>query len=179
MAPPLLKRQKSALLNKSFESDCVPSAQALLQPKSSGEQNTTQSKASADQNVPQHQKATYEVVKKVHGSNCNHKESLPNIIRWQVIDDLRCLESRHWSSGSLAGISRCFCRCTISVSNAQCSISQNQSANTRDCKSWMLLNAISNLRYWLRPKIYIVEPEDKYHSRMVGSWGTPNCCQSW
>jgi hypothetical protein len=64
MAPPLLKRQKSALLNKSSESDRAPSAQALPQPKSSGDQNALQPKASADQNVPQHQKATFEVAKR-------------------------------------------------------------------------------------------------------------------
>jgi hypothetical protein len=64
MAPLLLKRQKSALLNKSSESDRAPSTQALPQPKSSGDQNALQPKASADQNVPQHQKATFEVVKR-------------------------------------------------------------------------------------------------------------------
>jgi hypothetical protein len=64
MAPPLLKRQKSALLNKSSESDRATSAQALPQPKSSGDQNALQPKASADQNVPQHQKATFEVAKR-------------------------------------------------------------------------------------------------------------------
>jgi len=62
--PPLLKCQKSALLNKSSESDHAPSAQALPQPKSSGDQNAPQPKASADQNVPQHQKATFEVMQK-------------------------------------------------------------------------------------------------------------------
>jgi len=64
MAPSLLKCQKSALLNKSSKSDRAPSAQALLQPKSSGDQNAPQPKASADQNVPQHQKPTCEVAKR-------------------------------------------------------------------------------------------------------------------
>jgi hypothetical protein len=64
MAPPLLKLQKSALLNKSSESDRAPSAQALPQPMSSGDQNALQPKASADQNIPQHQKATFEVAKR-------------------------------------------------------------------------------------------------------------------
>jgi len=64
MAPPLLKRQKSALINKSSESDRAPSAQALPQPKSSGDQNALQPKASADQNVRQHQKATFQVAKR-------------------------------------------------------------------------------------------------------------------
>jgi len=65
MAPPLLKRQKSALLNKFSESDRAPSRRALVLPnKSSGDQNIRQPKASSDQNVPQHQKATFEVAKR-------------------------------------------------------------------------------------------------------------------
>jgi len=68
-APPLLKCQKSALLNKLFESDHAPSAQALPQPESSGDQNAPQPKASADQNVPQHQKATFEVAKRFMEAN--------------------------------------------------------------------------------------------------------------
>jgi len=47
MAPSLLKCLKSALLNKSSESDHAPSAQAVPQPKSSGDQNVPQHKASA------------------------------------------------------------------------------------------------------------------------------------
>ena len=68
MAPPQLKRQKSAHLNKSSESDHAPSAQALPQPKSSGDQNAPQPKASADQNVPQHQKTTSEVARRFMGA---------------------------------------------------------------------------------------------------------------
>ena len=64
VAPPLLKCQKSALLNESFESDHAPSAQALPPPETSGDQSAPQPMASADQNVPQHQKATFEVVKR-------------------------------------------------------------------------------------------------------------------
>jgi len=66
MARPLLKRQKSALLNNSSESDHAPSARALVLPnKSSGDQNIPQPKASSDQNVPQHQNATFEVAKRL------------------------------------------------------------------------------------------------------------------
>jgi len=63
MAPALLKRQKSTILNKSSESDGAPSTQALPLRKSSGDQNGPQPKASADHNVPQHQQATFEVGK--------------------------------------------------------------------------------------------------------------------
>jgi hypothetical protein len=55
MAPPLLKHEKSTLLNKLSESDHAPSARMLPQPKTSGDQDALQPKASADQNVPQHQ----------------------------------------------------------------------------------------------------------------------------
>jgi hypothetical protein len=60
MAPPLLKHQKSTLLNKLSESDHPPFTQALPLRKSSGDQNVPQPKASAHQNVPQRQKATFE-----------------------------------------------------------------------------------------------------------------------
>jgi len=65
MASPLLKHQQSALLNKSSESDHAPSAQALLQLKFGGDQNAPQPKASADQNVQQHQKAMFQVAKRI------------------------------------------------------------------------------------------------------------------
>ena len=65
MTPPLLKFQKSSLLNELSESDRAPSARALvLTSKSSGDQNIPQHKPSSDQNIPQHQKATFEVVKR-------------------------------------------------------------------------------------------------------------------
>jgi hypothetical protein len=66
MAAPLLKRQKLSLLNKLSESDHTPSARALVFPNmSSGDSNCPQPKASSDQNVPQHQNATFEVAKKL------------------------------------------------------------------------------------------------------------------
>jgi len=48
MAPPLVKRQKSSLLNKLSESDHAPSARALALPN----------KSSADQNIPQPKAST-------------------------------------------------------------------------------------------------------------------------
>jgi len=61
MAPPLLKRQKSTI-NISRESDIV---QALPLPKAGGHQNVPQQKpGGGDHNVPQHQKATFEVAKR-------------------------------------------------------------------------------------------------------------------
>jgi len=65
MAPPLLKCQKSYLLNRLSESDCTPSARALVLPnKSSSDHNIPQPKASSNQNVSQHQKATFEAAKR-------------------------------------------------------------------------------------------------------------------
>jgi len=60
MAQPLLKRQKSTLLNKLSKFDHGSSTQALLLPKFSGDRNAPQLKDSPDQHVPQHQKATFE-----------------------------------------------------------------------------------------------------------------------
>jgi len=115
--------------------------------------------------------------KRVHGGNCVHEHSLANIIWWKVLDGWRSLETRHWSSGSLAAISRCCCRYAIFVSIARRSISQNWSTNTGSCKSWILFNApLSHFGYCLRLKIDIVKTENKYNSRMVDRWGTSNCC---
>ena len=65
MAPPLLKPQQSALLNKWSESDRAPSTQALPQPKSSGDQNAPEPQASGDENFPQRQKATFDLAKRL------------------------------------------------------------------------------------------------------------------
>jgi len=65
MAPPMLKSQKSTLFNRLSDSDHAPSTQALQLHNSSGDQNVSQPKASADQNIPQHQKATLEVAKRL------------------------------------------------------------------------------------------------------------------
>ena len=60
----LLKCQTSALGHNLCKCNCVPSAQALLEFKSSGDHNAPQSQASADQNVPQHQNGAFEVGKR-------------------------------------------------------------------------------------------------------------------
>jgi len=110
---------------------------------------------------------------KVHGNNCNHEDSLANIIRWQVVNGWRSVGTCHWRSGLSTGVSQCFCGYTIGLSIAQQSISHNRSANMRSCKSWILFNALlSDLQYWLPPKICIIETEDKDHSRRVGWRGT-------
>jgi len=72
---------------------------------------------------------------KVDGDHCIHKDSMANIIRWEVLYGWRSLDSSHWILGSSAGISRCSCSYTISVSIARMSITQNRSSHTRSFKS--------------------------------------------
>ena len=64
MAPPLLKCQKSTLLNQFSESDHAPSTLVLPLHKSSGDQNVSQPKISADHIIPQYRQATFEVAKR-------------------------------------------------------------------------------------------------------------------
>jgi len=55
--------QMSTLHNKSFDSEHAPPTQAIPLRMTSGAPNIPQRKASADQDVCKHQKATFEVVK--------------------------------------------------------------------------------------------------------------------
>jgi len=89
---------------------------------------------------------------KVHGSNRIHKESLANIIWWQVLDGWRGLETSYGSPKSSAGISRCSCGYTIGVGIAWCSISHNRSANMRSGECSIQFNApLSDLRILTTP----------------------------
>jgi hypothetical protein len=100
---------------------------------------------------------------------------MANIFRWQVLDGWISIKTSHSSSQLSAGISRCACKYAICMTIAQQSVSQNRSANTRSCMSWILFYPpLSYLGYWLHPKIYIVQTEHKLHSRMVGRWGRSN-----
>jgi len=77
MAPQLLKRQMSTLLNKLSESDRAPSTLALPPRKSTGDQNVPQPESTADQNIPQKQKATFEVAKRFMEANIFTKTPWP------------------------------------------------------------------------------------------------------
>jgi hypothetical protein len=78
MAAPLLKRQKSSLLNTLSESDRAPSARALVFPNmSSGDWNSPQPKARCDQNVPRHQNGTFDVAKKLMEASVFTKTPCP------------------------------------------------------------------------------------------------------
>jgi len=109
MAPTLLKCQKSALLNKSSKPDRALSAQALLQPESSGDQNTLQPKASADQNVPQYQKATFEVAKRFMEAIIFTKTPRPILSddKYSMVEEAWKLaietQDRQWVLGVLPG----------------------------------------------------------------------------
>jgi len=63
MVPPLPQRQKLTLVTKLSESYHAPSTQTLPLCKSYGDQDVEQAKASADQNIHQHQQATSKVAK--------------------------------------------------------------------------------------------------------------------
>jgi len=63
IAPPILKCQKSTLLNKLWESDCGSRTQICPLPRSSGEQNHSRPKAGGDRIVPHYQTATFEIAK--------------------------------------------------------------------------------------------------------------------
>jgi len=63
IVPPQLTHQMSTLLNKLTKSDCAPSALARPLPKTSGDGNIPQFKASCVQADRNHNQATFEVVK--------------------------------------------------------------------------------------------------------------------
>jgi hypothetical protein len=78
MSPPLFKCQMSCLLNKLSMFEHAPSARALVVPnKSSRALNIPQPKASSDQNIPQHQEATFEIAKRLMEAIVFTKNPLP------------------------------------------------------------------------------------------------------
>jgi len=86
MAPPLLKRQKSTI-NISCESDIV---QALPLPEASRDHNMPQQRPSGgDHNVPQHQKATFEIAKRSMGAIVFTKTPWPIISdeKYSMVDE--------------------------------------------------------------------------------------------
>jgi len=162
MAPPLLKCQESSLLNKLSESDCAPSAQAIVLPnKSSGDQNIPQPKASSDQNVPHHQKSTFEVAKWFMEAIVFTNNP------WPIIsDDKELMVKEDWKlaieaqdhQGALAGAPVG----TPSVCQLPGGPSLKIDLQTREAVSleFCLMLLYQTYRYWLPPKIYIVETED-------------------
>jgi len=81
MAPLLLKRQMSTLLNKLSLSDSALSTQALLLSESCREEHVQQSKASGDWNVPQHHMALFEVL------ILFMQENVFTRIEWPILSD--------------------------------------------------------------------------------------------
>jgi len=162
MAPPLLKREKSSLLNKSSESDRAPSARALVLPNnSSGYQNIPQPKSSSDQNVPQHQKATFEVAKKFIEAIIFTKTPSPilsNDKYWTAVEAWKlAIESQDHQralSGEPSG--------TPSVCQLPGGLYFRIDPQTREAVSleFCLMLLYQTDRYRLPPKIYIVETED-------------------
>jgi len=88
LAPPLLKRQKSAI-NILRESDVIP-AQALPLPKAGGDQNVPQPKAGGYRNVPQHQQTTFGVAKRFRKAIVFTKTPCPIISdeKYSMVDEV-------------------------------------------------------------------------------------------
>jgi len=93
MAPPLLKHQKSTLLNQLSKSDGAPSTQALPLPKCSGAQTIPQPTASPDRNIPQHQRGTFEVSKRCIEAIIFRKTAWPIFFgdKYSMVEDARKL----------------------------------------------------------------------------------------
>jgi hypothetical protein len=113
----------------------------------------------------------------IHEDNHIHEDSLTKLFCWQVLHGCRIFKTSRWCEVLSAGSSRWPSRDTIWVPLAEQSMSQNRSANTRSCMSWIVFKAtISDFQYWQYPKMKIVKTDDKYHLRMVGRLGMSNCC---
>ena len=170
MAPPLLNRQKSSLDNTLSESDRAPSTWALVLPnKSSGDPNIPQPKASCDQNVPQHQKATFGVAKRFMEDIIFTKTPWPILSddKYSVVEDGWKLaieaHDRQWAvAGAPLG--------TPSVCQLRSGPSLKVHPQTRAVLSLdfcsMLLSQSSG--YLLPPKISIVETKDHNHLWSIG-----------
>jgi len=106
IAPRLLKRHKLSLFNKVSKSDDAPSARALVHSKkSSGDQNISRTKASSDQNVPEHQKATFEVAKKFMEAIVFRKTPWPKLSDdkyWMVEEGSKIVIEAQDRQGALA-----------------------------------------------------------------------------
>jgi len=178
MAPPLLKHRKSALLIKLSESDLAPSARALVLPnKWSGDWNSPQPKASSDQNVPQHQKATIAVAKKFMEAMVFTETLWPisSDDKYSMVEEtwklaIEAQDRQRALAGPPVGTSS---GCQLPGGSSRKIDPQTQEAVSVECCSMLLYRTYG---YRLPPKICIVETGDQYHSRMVGRWGTSNCC---
>jgi len=70
----------------------------------------------------------------IHAGNCIHEDCMANHVQREVLDCWQSSETRVWSSGLSARISRCSCWYTICASIAWWCISSNWSANPRSCQ---------------------------------------------
>jgi len=162
MAPPLLKCQKSSLVNKLFNSDHAPSAWALVHPNmSSGNVNIQQPKASCDQNVPHHQKATFETAKRFMEAivfTNNH---------WPILSDDKYLmveetwklaieaQDHRWALAGAPVDTPSVCQLRSGPS-LKMDPQMGEPVSPEFCS--MLL--YPTYRYWLPARLYIVETED-------------------
>jgi len=161
MTPPLLKLHKLFLLNKLSESDCAPSAQALVLPnKCSGDLNSPQPKASSDQNVPQHQKATFEVAKRFMEAILVRKTP------WPITSDNKySMVEEAWKLKSEAqDHQRALADAPVGTPS-ECQLPRGPSLKidpqTREAVSLEFCSMLlyQTYGYWLPPKIYIIQTE--------------------
>jgi hypothetical protein len=142
---------------------------------SSWDQNAAKPKTSADQNVPQNQKATFKVAKRFIKAVVFTKTSSQILSddKYSMVEEackLAIEDQDHQRplAGAPGG--------TPSVCQLPGGPSLKIDLQTREAVSLefcsMLLS--QTCRYWLPPKIYIVDTEDGYRSWTVGRCGTSN-----
>jgi len=170
IAPPLLKRQKSAI-NISHESDIV---QVLPLPKPGGDRNVPQPTACGDLHVAQHQNATFEGAKWFIEAIIFTKTS------WLIISDEKYLmvdkpcnlaieaQACQWA---LAGAEV--------VAPSVCQLPGGPSSKINP-HNWKAVRVYSVSCYsighilLLNLETYIVKTKDYHHSRAFGRWGSSN-----
>ena len=150
---PQLKCQQSTILNELSESDLSPSAQVLPLCMSSGDLNVPQPKARGDQNVPQHQKATFGVAKRYMEFILLTKTPwpiLPNDKYLMVEESWKLAIEAQDCQRALAGTPVC----TPSGGQLPSAASPEMDLQTWDAVrlgySWLLLYQIYNIDYALR-----------------------------
>jgi len=162
MAPQLLKCQTSTLLNKVSECDCAPSARALVLPhKSSGDQHAAQPKASSDQNIPQYQKATFEVAKMFMEAIVFTKNLWPIISdeKYSMVEEAWKLaieaQDHQWALAGSPVAAPSVCQ-LLGGPSFKIDPQTRKAGSLEFC----LILLYQTYGYWLCPKIYILENED-------------------
>jgi len=162
LVPALRKRQTSSLLYKLSESDCAPFAWAqVVSNTRSGEQNIPPLKADSDQNMPQHQKATFQVAKRFTEAIVLRKTPWPILShdKYSMVEEAWKLAiAAQNRQRALAGAPVD----TPSVCQLPSGPSLKIDSQTREAVNheFCILLHYQTSGYWLPPKVYIVETGD-------------------